>query len=61
MSNAVLESNNQVIGNIIWTFKISTQTYIDENDPWTGILAAAEFSVYSTKPIITSARSEEPT
>ena len=48
MSNAVLESINQVLGSIIWTFKISTQTYIEENDLWAGILAAEEFSVYST-------------
>ena len=29
------------------TFNIS-QTYVDENDPWTGIFAAAEFEICST-------------
>ena len=43
MSNEVLERIHRVIGNIVRTFNISTHTYIDENDPWTGILYAAEF------------------
>ena len=30
------------------TFNISTQTYVDKNDPWTGILAAAAFLISST-------------
>ena len=29
-------------------FNISTQTYVDKNDPWLGILATAEFSIIST-------------
>ena len=29
------------------TFNIS-HTYVDKNDPWTGILAAAEFAIIST-------------
>ena len=47
-SNAVLERINQVLGNLVQNFNISTQTYIDKNDPWAGILATAEFSIYST-------------
>ena len=48
MSNAVLERIHQVLGNLVRTFNISTQTYVDEYDPWTGILAAAEFSICLT-------------
>ena len=48
MSNAVLESIHQVLGNLVRIFSISTQTYIDEDDPWTGTLSSAEFSVQST-------------
>ena len=47
MSNAVLEQIYQVIGNLVWTFNIS-QTYVDKNDSWTGILDGAEFSIRST-------------
>ena len=48
MSNAVLERIHQVLGNLVWTFNISTQTYVDKNDPCTGILATAEFAIHST-------------
>ena len=48
VSNALLERIHQVLGNIVWTFNISTQTYVDKNDLWTGILAAAAFSFRST-------------
>ena len=41
--NAVLERIHQVLVNLVLTFNISTQTYFDKDDPWTGILAAAEF------------------
>ena len=47
MSNAVLERIYQVLGNLVQTFNIY-QTYVNENDPWTGILAAAEFGILST-------------
>ena len=29
-------------------FNISTQTYVGEDEPWTGILAAAAFAIRST-------------
>ena len=45
MSNAVLERIHQVLGNLVRTFNISTQTYVDEDYLWTGILAAAEFEI----------------
>ena len=47
MYNAVLERIHQVLGNLVQTFNISTQTYVDKNDPWMGILAAAAFVVLS--------------
>ena len=48
MSNVVLERIHQVLGNLVRTFNISTQTYVDKNDPWTVILAAEEFAISST-------------
>ena len=48
MSNAVLERIHQVIGNLVRTSNISTQTYVDKNDSWTGILAVAAFVICST-------------
>ena len=47
MSNAILERIHQVLGNLVRNFNVQ-QTYVDENDPWTGILAAAAFSIPST-------------
>ena len=47
MSNAVLERIHQVLGNLVCTFNISTQTYVDKNYPCMGILAAAVFTILS--------------
>ena len=47
MSNAVLESIHQVLGNLVRTFNISNQTYVDKDDPWTGILSATVFAISS--------------
>ena len=32
MSNEVLERIHQVLGNLVWTFNLSTQTNVDKND-----------------------------
>ena len=48
MSNALLEWIDQVLENLVQNFSISTQTHIDMNEPWTGILAAAAFVILST-------------
>ena len=48
MSNAALERIHQVLVNLVRTFKIYTQTYVDKDDPWTGILVAAAFAICST-------------
>ena len=38
---------HQVIGNIIHTFELESN-YLDEDDPWKGILSATAFAVRST-------------
>ena len=45
MWNAVSERIHQVLGNLVRTFKISTQTYVDKNNPWRVILAAEAFAI----------------
>ena len=47
-SNAILERVHQVLGNLMQTCNI-TQICVDKDDPWSGILAAAEFSICSEK------------
>ena len=47
MSNVILERIHQVLGNLGRTFNIQ-HTYIDKNDPWTGILDASAFLICST-------------
>ena len=46
MSNWVLEYIHQVFVKLVQTFSIS-QTCIDKNDPWVGILVAVAFSIRS--------------
>ena len=48
MSNAVLERIHQVLGSLVRTFNVSTQTYVEKNDRWTGILATSAFVILST-------------
>ena len=47
MSNAVFERIHKILGNLVRKFNIS-QTYVEKNDPWAGILAAVEFTICST-------------
>ena len=47
VSNAVLGRIHQVIGNLVRTFNVQ-RTYVDKNDPLTGILAASVFSIHLT-------------
>jgi hypothetical protein len=42
-----VEQVHQVIGNIICTLELENN-YLDENDPWKGILSATAFAVQST-------------
>ena len=37
----------RVLVNIVQTLNV-TQTYFDEDEPWSGILDAAEFAIFST-------------
>ena len=46
-ANSIIERVHQVIGNMIRTFELE-KNYLDEEDPWTGILAATAFAVRST-------------
>jgi transposase InsO family protein len=46
-ANAIVERVHQVIGNIIRSFELETN-YLDEVDPWKGILSATAFAVRST-------------
>jgi hypothetical protein len=46
-ANAIVERVHQVIRNIIRTFELESN-YLDEDDPWKGILSATAFAVRST-------------
>ena len=45
MSNAVLERIYQILGNLVQACNI-IQTYVEEDNPWSGILAANFFAVH---------------
>ena len=42
-----MEHIHQVLVNLLQKFKI-TETYVDEDDPWLGILYEASFTILST-------------
>ena len=44
---AIVERVHQVMGNMIRTYELE-DNYLDENDPWGGILSATAFAVQST-------------
>jgi transposase InsO family protein len=46
-ANAILERVHQTIGNCIRTFQVA-ENYLDEDDPWSGILAATRFAIRAT-------------
>ena len=46
-ANAIVERIHQVIANIIRTFELQ-DNYLDEDNPWKGILSATAFAVRST-------------
>ena len=46
-ANAIVERVHQTIGNMIRTFELE-DNYLDEDDPWKGILAATAFAVRAT-------------
>ena len=54
-ANAIIERIHQTIGNIIHTFQAQENPYLDETDPWGGILAATMFAVRATYHTTTQA------
>ena len=46
-ANAITERIHQVLGNLVHTYNIK-ETYVDDSDPWMGILATAVLAVRST-------------
>jgi hypothetical protein len=46
-ANAIVKWVQQTIGNIIQTFELH-ENYLDEDDPWKGILAATAFALHAT-------------
>jgi len=46
-ANSIVKRVDKTIGNMIRTFELEDH-YLDENDPWKGILAAAAFAVRAT-------------
>ena len=50
-ADAIIERINQSLGRLVYTYNIQ-ETYIDDDDPWMGILAIAAFAVRSTYHII---------
>ena len=45
--NSILERIHQVIENLVCKFDLKN-IYLDEDEPWSGILEATSFAVYST-------------
>ena len=46
-ANAIVELAHQMLRNLIRSFKLQDNLYLDLDDPWSGILAAALFAVHS--------------
>ena len=47
-ANAMIERIHQTIGNIICTFELQEDPYVNPADPWAGILSATMFAVRAT-------------
>ena len=47
-ANAILERIHQTIGNMIRTFQLPTNSNVDENDPFTGLMCAVAFATRAT-------------
>jgi hypothetical protein len=46
-ANKIVERVHQTIGNIFQTFELH-DNYLDEEDPWKGILAVTAFAIHAT-------------
>ena len=53
-ANSIIERIHQTIGNIIRTFQMN-KIEVDEEDPWSGVLAATMFATRSTYHTTTQA------
>jgi hypothetical protein len=53
-ANSILERIHQTIGNMVRTHQVGSAD-VDENDPWSGILAATMFAVCATYHTTTQA------
>ena len=47
-ANAIVECMHQMLRNLIWSFELQDNPYLDLDDQWLGILAAASFAMHST-------------
>jgi putative transposase len=47
-ANAIVERAHQTLGNLIRSFELQDNPYLDPDDPWGGILAAASFAMRAT-------------
>ena len=48
LASLISRNNIPKVGNIIRTFEVQDTDDLDEEDPWTGILAAVSFAVRAT-------------
>ena len=46
-ANAIVECAHQMLRNLIRSFELQENPYLDSDDPWLGILAAALFAMCS--------------
>ena len=46
-ANAIVKHVHQMLGKLIQRFELQDNPYIDMDDPWSGILAAASFAMCS--------------
>ena len=47
LANAIVEHAHQMLGNLIRSFKLQDNPYLDLDDPWLGILASVLFAMDS--------------
>ena len=44
-ANSIIERVHQVVSNMVCTYELEENTYVDEDNPWAGILAATAFAI----------------
>ena len=48
MANAMVQCTHQMLGNLIKSFELQKNLYLNSDNPWSDILAAASFAMRST-------------